>query len=135
MAHCSFPIINFFLLENFKISKGLCLLNIFLLIQMDPLPALEESLVSIVVAVARHSPTCADAVMKCPNLIQTVVKIFTKQGVERYPSQIKAVLLLKVRSWLDWNDMFPLDDIFFWISNSAWSYEQYVNYKTLHVYY
>ncbi|CAL9188495.1 transcriptional elongation regulator MINIYO [Musa acuminata AAA Group] len=68
------------------------------LLEMDPLPALEESLVSIVVAVARHSPTCADAVMKCPNLIQTVVKIFTKQGVERYPSQIKAVLLLKVLS-------------------------------------
>ncbi|RRT59666.1 hypothetical protein B296_00045644 [Ensete ventricosum] len=68
------------------------------LLEMDPLPALEESLVSIVVAVARHSPTCADAVMKCPNLIQTVVKIVTKQGVERYPSQIKAVLLLKVLS-------------------------------------
>ncbi|WOK97017.1 hypothetical protein Cni_G05725 [Canna indica] len=76
------------------------------LLEMDSLPALEEALVSIVVALARHSPTCADAVRKCPNLVQTVVKIFTKQGlVERYSSQTKAVLLLKVRSWLVWNDL------------------------------
>ncbi|XP_074559128.1 transcriptional elongation regulator MINIYO [Curcuma longa] len=69
------------------------------LLEMDPLAALEESLLSIVVAIARHSPTCADAVWKCPSLIQTVVKIFTKKGlVDPYPSQIKVVLLLKVLS-------------------------------------
>lgn len=73
---------------------------------MDPLAALEESLLSIVVAIARHSPTCADAVWKCPSLIQTVVKIFTNQGlVEPYPSQIKVVLLLKVRSVLSTVDL------------------------------
>ncbi|KAG6498623.1 transcriptional elongation regulator MINIYO-like [Zingiber officinale] len=69
------------------------------LLEMDPLAVLEESLLSIVVAIARHSPTCADAIWKCPSLIQTVVKIFTKHVLgEPYPSQIKVVLLLKVLS-------------------------------------
>ncbi|XP_072985715.1 transcriptional elongation regulator MINIYO [Typha latifolia] len=69
------------------------------LLEMDPLPTLEDSLVSILVALARHSPQSADAILRYPQLIKTVVKMFTGQGaVEVHPSQIKAIILLKVLS-------------------------------------
>ncbi|KAG1335442.1 putative transcriptional elongation regulator MINIYO [Cocos nucifera] len=69
------------------------------LMEMDPLPTLQECLVSILVALARHSPTCADAIIRCPRLVRTIIDMFTKQSmVGIHPSHIKAVVFLKVLS-------------------------------------
>lgn len=71
----------------------------FLLIQMDPHPILEDNLVSILLGLARHSPQSADAILNCPRLVQSVVKLLVKQGsMEIHSSQIKGVNLLKVTS-------------------------------------
>ncbi|KAD3642120.1 hypothetical protein E3N88_31344 [Mikania micrantha] len=67
------------------------------LLESDPSAALEECLISILVAIARHSPTCADAIMKCERLVQVVVHRFTTKdqiGVDF--SKIKSVILVKV---------------------------------------
>lgn len=65
--------------------------------QMDPVAPLEECLVTILIGLSRHSRACADAVMKCPRLVQTVVNRFTKKDtVEAHPSMIKSMVLLKV---------------------------------------
>ncbi|KAM0058930.1 putative RNA polymerase II-associated protein [Helianthus debilis subsp. tardiflorus] len=67
------------------------------LLESDPSAALEERLISILVAIARHSPTCADAIMKCERLVQVVVSRFTTKdqaGVDF--SKIKTVILMKV---------------------------------------
>ncbi|KAK9052081.1 hypothetical protein SSX86_028709 [Deinandra increscens subsp. villosa] len=67
------------------------------LLESDPSAALEECLISILVAIARHSPTCADAIMKCERLISVVVDRFTRKdqiGVDY--SKIKSVILMKV---------------------------------------
>lgn len=67
------------------------------LLETDPSAALEECIISILIAVARHSPTCANAVMKCPRLVHTVVNRFTiNDQMEINPSKIKSVTLLKV---------------------------------------
>uniref|UniRef100_A0A5B7BRB8 Transcriptional elongation regulator MINIYO n=1 Tax=Davidia involucrata TaxID=16924 RepID=A0A5B7BRB8_DAVIN len=71
--------------------------RILYLLETDPSVALEECLISILIAIARHSPTCANSIMKCKRLIQTVVDRFTmKDQMEIYPSKIKSVTLLKV---------------------------------------
>lgn len=65
--------------------------------QSDPSAALEESLISILIAIARHSPTCAEAIMKCERLVQVIVHRFTtkdQMGVDF--SKIKSVILMKV---------------------------------------
>ncbi|WVZ79639.1 hypothetical protein U9M48_027195 [Paspalum notatum var. saurae] len=73
--------------------------RICFLLEMDPPPALEDYLVSILVALARHSPQSADAILNCPRLIQSVTKLLIKQGsVGIRSSQIKGVTLLKVLS-------------------------------------
>ncbi|XP_076905908.1 transcriptional elongation regulator MINIYO-like [Bidens hawaiensis] len=67
------------------------------LFESDPSATLEESLISILVAIARHSPTCADAIMKCERLVQVIVHRFTTKnqtGVDY--SKIKSVILMKV---------------------------------------
>ncbi|KAI3502383.1 hypothetical protein L1887_30417 [Cichorium endivia] len=67
------------------------------LLESDPSAALEETLISILVAIARHSPTCADAIMKCERLVQVIVHRFTtnnQMGVDF--SKIKSVTLMKV---------------------------------------
>ncbi|GFY94536.1 RPAP1-like, carboxy-terminal protein [Actinidia rufa] len=67
------------------------------LLETDPSAVLEECVISILVAIARHSPTCADAIMKCQRLVQTVVDRFTtKELMEANPSKIKSVTLLRV---------------------------------------
>lgn len=83
---------------------------------MDPLQTLEDYLVSILIALARHSPQSADAILRCRRLIPTVIKMFTKQGsAEIQPSQIKATALLKVvlcaNFWLY---------VFFYNNNDLW---------------
>ncbi|PAN23588.1 hypothetical protein PAHAL_4G102800 [Panicum hallii] len=73
--------------------------RICFLLEMDPPPVLEDYLVSILVALARHSPQSADAILNCPRLIQSVTKLLSKQGsMEIRSSQIKGVTLLKVLS-------------------------------------
>lgn len=64
---------------------------------MDPLPALEECLLFVLIALARHSSTSASAIMRCPRLIQTVGKICSRHETAESPVQIKAIILLKVK--------------------------------------
>lgn len=72
---------------------------IFVWFQSDPTAALEEYIISLLIAIARHSPKCANAVMNCQRLIQTVVSRFiANESVEIQPSKIKSVRLLKVGS-------------------------------------
>ncbi|TVU07951.1 hypothetical protein EJB05_41329, partial [Eragrostis curvula] len=73
--------------------------RICFLLEMEPAPVLEDYLVSILVALARHSPQSADAILNCPRLIESVTKMLTKQGsMDIHSSQIKGVTLLKVLS-------------------------------------
>ncbi|XP_062229085.1 transcriptional elongation regulator MINIYO [Phragmites australis] len=73
--------------------------RICFLLEMDSPPVLEDYLVSILVALARHSPQSANAILNCPRLIQNITKLLTKQGsMEIRSSQIKGVALLKVLS-------------------------------------
>ncbi|CAD6336490.1 unnamed protein product [Miscanthus lutarioriparius] len=73
--------------------------RICFLLEIDPSPALEDYLVSVLVALARHSPHSADAILNCPRLIQSVTKLLINQGsMEIRSSQIKGVTLLKVLS-------------------------------------
>ncbi|GFS34706.1 RPAP1-like, carboxy-terminal protein [Actinidia rufa] len=66
------------------------------ILETDPSAALEECIISILIAIARHSPTCADAIMKCQRLIQTVVDRFiTNELMEVNPSKIKSVTLFE----------------------------------------
>ncbi|KAK2429432.1 transcriptional elongation regulator MINIYO [Trifolium repens] len=71
------------------------------LLETDPSAALEECVVSILIAIARHSPSCANAVLKCERLIQTIVQRFTVGNFEIRSSMIKSVKLLKVLARLD----------------------------------
>ncbi|XP_028803506.1 transcriptional elongation regulator MINIYO [Neltuma alba] len=71
------------------------------LLETDPTAAMEECIMSILVAIARHSPSCATAVLNCQRLIQTVVRRFTVDSVEIRPSMIKSVGLFKVLARLD----------------------------------
>ncbi|XP_012568335.1 transcriptional elongation regulator MINIYO isoform X2 [Cicer arietinum] len=71
------------------------------LLETDPTAALEEYIVSILIAIVRHSPSCANAVLKCERLIQTIVQRFTVGSFEIRSSMIKSVKLLKVLARLD----------------------------------
>ncbi|XP_042979275.1 transcriptional elongation regulator MINIYO [Carya illinoinensis] len=67
------------------------------LLETDPTAALEECILSILVGIARHSPRCVNAIMKCQRLVETVVHRFTMEDtIESYPSKIKSVSLLRV---------------------------------------
>ncbi|XP_078432116.1 RPAP1-like, carboxy-terminal protein isoform X2 [Wolffia australiana] len=72
------------------------------LLEVEPLPSLEECLLAILAALARHSPTSATAVMNCPRLIETIVGRFTQHSsLNIYPAMIKSVLLLRILSQAD----------------------------------
>ncbi|KAI6677528.1 hypothetical protein NL676_038324 [Syzygium grande] len=67
------------------------------ILETDPAEALEERMISILIAIARHSPTASSAIMDCPRLIQIVVHRFSmKSSMETQPSKIKSVTLLRV---------------------------------------
>ncbi|KAL0422952.1 UNVERIFIED_CONTAM: Transcriptional elongation regulator MINIYO [Sesamum latifolium] len=67
------------------------------LLETDPAAPLEECLISILIAISRHSPTCAAAVMDCGRLVQTVASRFaSKEQMEINSCKIKSVMLLKV---------------------------------------
>lgn len=73
---------------------------VIFMVQTDPSAALEECIISILIAIARHSPTCANAIMMCQRLVQTVVDRFTtKDPMEVHLSKIKSVTLLKVSNF------------------------------------
>ncbi|RZC71561.1 hypothetical protein C5167_034741 [Papaver somniferum] len=71
------------------------------LLETDPAAGLEEYLVSILIGIARHSPTCADAIIKCPRLVQAVVSRFTGKDSHPSPSKIKIITLVKVLAQSD----------------------------------
>ncbi|ESQ53086.1 hypothetical protein EUTSA_v100242160mg, partial [Eutrema salsugineum] len=59
--------------------------------------ALEESIISVTIAIARHSPKCTTAILKYPKFVQTIVKRFKlNKRMDVLPSQIHSVRLLKV---------------------------------------
>nr|GLL37160.1 transcriptional elongation regulator MINIYO isoform X2 [Ipomoea trifida] len=67
------------------------------LLEVDPSAILEECALSILIAIARHSPTCANAIMKCKSLVQIIVNRFSAiDPMKITPSKIKAVTLLKI---------------------------------------
>lgn len=67
------------------------------ILEIDPSMALEECILSILVAIARHSPKCANAIWKCERLVQTIIDRFTmKDTLEFQASKIKSVTLLRV---------------------------------------
>ncbi|KAL2936991.1 Transcriptional elongation regulator MINIYO [Bienertia sinuspersici] len=67
------------------------------LLETGPSMALEECILSILVAVARHSPTCANAIWKSERLIQTIVSKFTMNDApELRACRVKSVTLLRV---------------------------------------
>lgn len=68
----------------------------FYWLQTDPTANLEECVVSILIAIVRHSPSCANAVLKCERLIQAIVDRFTVNNLEIRTSMIKSVKLFKV---------------------------------------
>ncbi|KAL0303940.1 UNVERIFIED_CONTAM: Transcriptional elongation regulator MINIYO [Sesamum radiatum] len=84
---------------NTKPSNILCFPEESVVTQLktDPAAPLEECLISILIAISRHSPTCAAAVMDCGRLVQTVASRFaSKEQMEINSCKIKSVMLLKV---------------------------------------
>ncbi|KAI5437929.1 hypothetical protein KIW84_023888 [Lathyrus oleraceus] len=75
--------------------------NYFDISETDPSASLEEYIVSILIAIVRHSPSCANAVLRCERLVQTIVQRFTVGNFEIRSSMIKSVKLLKVLARLD----------------------------------
>ncbi|KAF6134767.1 hypothetical protein GIB67_002168 [Kingdonia uniflora] len=77
-------------------------INYLLELQADHSADMEEPLISILIGLARHSPTCASAIIKYPGLVQTIVDIFIKKDtLEVHPSKIKTVTLIKVLAQSD----------------------------------
>ncbi|GAA0145257.1 hypothetical protein LIER_05496 [Lithospermum erythrorhizon] len=71
--------------------------RILYLLETNPSGVLEECLISILIAIARHSPTCATAIMNCQRLVETIVNRFVMEDPTKInPSKIKSVKLLKV---------------------------------------
>ncbi|EYU37998.1 hypothetical protein ABFS82_02G004000 [Erythranthe guttata] len=71
--------------------------RICFLLETDPSAPLEECLISILIAIARHSPTCAAAIIDSGKIVQTVASRFaSKEQMEINICKIKSVTLLKV---------------------------------------
>ncbi|CAA7020702.1 unnamed protein product [Microthlaspi erraticum] len=76
--------------------------RIYHLLETEPTAALEDSLVSVTIAIARHSPKCTTAILKYPKFVQAVVKGFKlNRKMDVLPSQINSVRLLKVLARYD----------------------------------
>ncbi|KAL6514176.1 hypothetical protein OROHE_019163 [Orobanche hederae] len=75
------------------------------LLETDPVAPLEEWLMSILIAIARHSPACAAAISDYGRLVQTIVNRFaSKEQMEINSSKIKSVTLLKVLTRVEKNN-------------------------------
>lgn len=68
------------------------------ILEVDQLAAAEEPCLSVIISLARHSPTGADAILKCPRLLDTITQryIIQQAHLKVEPIQVKAVRLLKV---------------------------------------
>ncbi|KAF2565518.1 hypothetical protein F2Q68_00026934 [Brassica cretica] len=70
--------------------------RIYHLLETEATAALEECLISVTIAIARHSPKCTTAILKYPKFVQTIVKRFKlNKRMDVLPSQIYSVRLLK----------------------------------------
>jgi hypothetical protein len=74
---------------------------------VEKITGANEPLLSVVVALARHSPGAADAVMKCPRLMDSIIQQFFLMDDELdaevdalRPAHTKAIELLKVHHLL-----------------------------------
>ncbi|ERN00390.1 transcriptional elongation regulator MINIYO isoform X2 [Amborella trichopoda] len=75
------------------------------LLEVDQIIAADECLLSILVALARHSPTCANAIVKCPRLLETIVNRFIKKStMDISHADLKSVCLLRVLAQSDRNN-------------------------------
>lgn len=70
------------------------------ILEVDQLAAAEEPCLSVIISLARHSPTSADAIVKCPRLLDTIFQryIIEQADLKVGLIQIRAVHLLKVLS-------------------------------------
>lgn len=70
------------------------------ILEVDQLAAAEEPCLSVIISLARHSPTSADAIVKCPRLLDTIFHryIIEQADLKVGHIQVKAVHLLKVLS-------------------------------------
>ncbi|KAL6008473.1 hypothetical protein ACLOJK_033985 [Asimina triloba] len=72
------------------------------LLETDPVVALEETVLAVLVGLARHSPTCANAVMECPRLVLAAINRFSKKDeMGICPPMIRSVTLLKALALSD----------------------------------
>ncbi|XP_022943843.1 transcriptional elongation regulator MINIYO [Cucurbita moschata] len=72
------------------------------LLEAGPSVALEDCILSILVAIARHSPACARAIMICERLVELIIHRFTMSDkIDILSLKIKSVVLLKVLSRSD----------------------------------
>ncbi|KAL8151359.1 hypothetical protein V2J09_021167 [Rumex salicifolius] len=72
------------------------------ILETNPTVALEECILSILVAIARHSPTCASAIFNCERLVQTLQHRFMlKDKREDQACKIKSVKLVRVLAQSD----------------------------------
>ncbi|KAL5703051.1 hypothetical protein ACHQM5_028192 [Ranunculus cassubicifolius] len=72
------------------------------LLVTDANAAMEEHLINLLICLARHSPTSANAIIKLPELVQTIVDRFImKDTLEINESKIKSMTLLKVLAQSD----------------------------------
>jgi hypothetical protein len=71
--------------------------RIYHLLETEPTAALEDSIISVTIAIARHYPKCTTAILKYPKFVQTIVKRFQlNKRMDVLSSQINSVRLLKV---------------------------------------
>lgn len=68
--------------------------------QIEQVRAADEHLLCVVIALSRHSPAAAKAVMKCPRLMDSVIQRFLLTDEDLNgglrPAHTKAIQLLKV---------------------------------------
>lgn len=81
------------------------LTRIYYLLETDPSGPLEECLISILIAISRHSPTCAAAIMDSGKIVPTVASRFISKGHLGINScKIKSVTLFKVLAQVEKNN-------------------------------
>lgn len=67
--------------------------------QAEVTAVLEEYLLSILIAISRHSPVAANAIVECPMLLETIVSRFTMENNRDFnPCKIKSIILFKVNN-------------------------------------
>lgn len=89
-------------IANHDIAAGLIRMGILprirYLLEVERLTSAEDSIFNILIALSRHSPAAADAVMKCPRLMDTIRQLLVLDESLTWPARPKAIRLLKVLS-------------------------------------